>query len=91
MWVVIQGFFSITIIVAVFFIIVTVFVAVIIVTVFVAMVVVVIVSSMVVMSFMTVASHHDMEFKVGWVCESIFALSLNVKSHVAHWWVFPSI
>ena len=55
------------------------------VTVFVA---VVVVTSMIVMS---VTSHHDVEFKVFWVSESIFALCLNVKRHVAHWWVFPCV
>ena len=32
-----------------------------------------------------------MEFKVCWVCESIFALSTNVERDIAHWRVLPGI
>ena len=60
-------------------------------SVFIAVVVMVVVTGVVVMSFMAAFGHHEVEFNVCRVCETIFALSLDMKRHVAHRRVFPSI
>ena len=84
---------SVFIVVAFFFIFIVTFL-IFVMSVFIAvvvMIVMIVVTSVVVMSFMAAFGHHKVEFQVCRVCESIFALSLNMKGHVAHRRVFPSI